>query len=212
VVKKLGVTIIGYTDLPSRLSKQSSQLYGTNLFRFLEELCPKKDGVIVHNMNDEVIRGATVTSAGEITWPPPVVAVSAQPVAAAPQPAIKSSGHKKTESEKPNIFVFIVAALALLLVGLYAPAVFVTQITVFILACLIGYMVVWNVTASLHTPLMSVTNAISSIIIVGALLQISSDDIWIQILSTVAVVLTSINLFGGFAVTQRMLNMFKKGS
>ncbi len=212
VVKKLGVTIIGYTDLPSRLSKQSSQLYGTNLFRFLEELCPKKDGVIVHNMNDEVIRGATVTSAGEITWPPPVVAVSAQPVAAAPAQVAKSSGHKKTENEKPNIFVFLAAALALLLVGLYAPAVFVTQTTVFILACLIGYMVVWNVTASLHTPLMSVTNAISSIIIVGALLQISSDDVWIQILSTVAVVLTSINLFGGFAVTQRMLNMFKKGS
>ncbi len=212
VAKKFGVTIIGYTDLPSRLSKQSSQLYGTNLFRFLEELCPKKDGVIHHNMNDEVIRGATVTQAGEITWPPPVVAVSAQPVAAAPVQTAKTSGHKKSEHEKPNVFVFILAALALILVGLYAPGVFVTQMTVFILACLIGYMVVWNVTASLHTPLMSVTNAISSIIIVGALLQISSTDIWIQILSTAAVILTSINLFGGFAVTQRMLNMFKKGS
>ena len=213
VVKKMGVTIIGYTDLPSRLAKQSSQLYGTNLFRFLEELCPKKDGVIVHNMNDEVIRGATVTNTGEITWPPPVVAVSAQPVVAAPAQVAKETGHKKSETkEKPNVFVFLAAALALILVGLYAPAVFVTQMTVFILACLIGYMVVWNVTASLHTPLMSVTNAISSIIIVGALLQISSDDIWIQGLSTVAVVLTSINLFGGFAVTQRMLNMFKKGS
>lgn len=213
VVKKWSVTIIGYTDLPSRLAKQSSQLYGTNLFRFLEELCTTKDGVIVHNMNDEVIRGATVTNSGEITWPPPVVAVSAQPVATASVSATKPSGHKKSETkEKPNVFVFIAAALALVLVGLYAPVVFVTQMTVFILACLIGYMVVWNVTASLHTPLMSVTNAISSIIIVGALLQISSEDIWIQVLSTVAVVLTSINLFGGFAVTQRMLNMFKKGS
>jgi NAD(P) transhydrogenase subunit alpha len=213
VVQKHGVTVIGYTDLPSRLAKQSSQLYGTNLFRFLEELCPKKDGVIVHNMNDEVIRGATVTSLGEITWPPPVVAVSAQQTLAAAPASTKPPHTKKSETaEKPNVFVFAIAALALLLVGLYAPAIFVTQITVFILACLIGYMVVWNVTASLHTPLMSVTNAISSIIIVGALLQISSTDIWIQILSTVAVVLTSINLFGGFAVTQRMLNMFKKGS
>ena len=210
VIKKHGVTLIGYTDLPSRLAKQSSQLYGTNLFRFLEEMCAQKNGVIHHNMNDEVIRGATVTFSGEITWPAPAVAISAKASEAKPEASTKEA-HKKTE-EKANPFVFIIAALLLLLVGLYAPAIFVTQITVFILACLIGYMVVWNVTASLHTPLMSVTNAISSIIIVGALLQTSSEDFWIQILSGFAVLLTSINLFGGFAVTKRMLDMFKKGS
>jgi NAD(P) transhydrogenase subunit alpha len=217
VVQNSGVTIIGYTDLPSRLAKQSSQLYGTNLFRLLEELSPEKNGQIVHNMADEVIRGATVTMKGEITWPSPSVAVSAAKAvgktvagASALAPIADNNGSRNVAAAKGPVIWISLAAVCLLLLGLYAPEVIVTQMTVFVLACLIGYMVVWNVAASLHTPLMSVTNAISSIVVVGALVQVSSSDIWIRALSMAAVLLTSINLFGGFSVTQRMLNLFKK--
>lgn len=224
VVERHGVTIIGYTDLPSRLAKQSSTLYATNLLRLLEELCKQKDGTIDVNMDDEVIRGATVIKDGEITWPPPPPKLSAAPAkpaaqAAVPPPAPK--GHGKPSGPTPARHVAILAGIGVLLfllIGLGAPASFLGHFTVFVLACFVGYMVVWNVTPSLHTPLMSVTNAISSIIVIGPLVQIAppvSDTLdrpsgLIGVLAALAVALTAINMFGGFAVTRRMLAMFRK--
>ena len=222
VVVKHGVTIIGYSDLPSRLAKQSSTLYATNLFRLAEELCKTKDGVINVNMEDEVLRGTTVVKEGSITWPPPAPKLSAAPPAAAAKPAVpaaKSHGHGKgggPASAKNTAIVFGVAVVLFCLIGVNSPPAFLAHLTVFALACFVGYMVVWNVTPALHTPLMSVTNAISSIIAIGALVQIAppgevvrTDD-WIRWLAVAAIVLTSINMFGGFAVTQRMLAMFRK--
>jgi NAD(P) transhydrogenase subunit alpha len=229
-VVKHGVTIIGYTDLPSRLAKQSSTLYGTNLFRLAEELCKTKDGVINVDMEDEAIRGLTVIKEGQITWPPPPVkapaalpATAAKPAAAAPAPAAKGHGHgapSAPSSPKTTAIVFLAGALAFWFIGAYAPAAFVGHFTVFVLACFIGYMVIWNVTPALHTPLMSVTNAISSIIAIGALVQVappiaqasaaSRPEGWILGLAVVSIALVAINMFGGFAVTQRMLQMFRK--
>ena len=222
VVVKHGVTLIGYSDLPSRLAKQSSTLYATNLFRLAEELCKTKDGVINVNMEDEVLRGTTVVKEGSITWPPPAPKLSAAAPAAAAKPVVpaaKSHGHGKggaPASAKSTAIVFGVAVVLFCLVGVNSPPAFLAHLTVFALACFVGYMVVWNVTPALHTPLMSVTNAISSIIAIGALVQIAppgevvrTDD-WIRWLAVVAIVLTSINMFGGFAVTQRMLAMFRK--
>ena len=210
VVVKHGVTIIGYTDLPSRLARQSSTLYSTNLLRLLEELCKEKDGKITVNMDDEMIRGATVIKDGSITWPPPPIAVSAAPKSAA------STAVPIVKEEKPPLLPgwlssglkLAVAGLVFWWVGANAPPAFMEHFTVFVLACFVGYMVIWNVTPALHTPLMSVTNAISSIIAIGALVQISSPEI--KILAAVALVLTSINMAGGFWVTQRMLSMFRK--
>lgn len=228
VVVRHGVTIIGYTDLPSRLSKQASTLYATNLLRLTEELCKTKDGVLNVNMDDEVIRGATVIKEGNITWPPPPPKLSAapaqaKPAAAAPAPAKKSGGHgaaSEPMSGTALALVFGVGALLFWLIGAYAPAAFLGHFTVFVLACFVGYMVVWNVTPALHTPLMSVTNAISSIIAIGALVQIAPPladlgatprpDDWIRWLAVAGIVLTAINMFGGFAVTRRMLAMFRK--
>lgn len=209
VITKHGVSIIGYTNLPSRLATTSSQLYATNLRHLLAELTPAKDGKLLVNMDDEIIRGATITKGGEITWPPPPPKISANPapkknpVAATPQPQ---------EQEKPwgTALVFFLGTLAFLGIGRVAPPEFMNHFTVFVLACFVGYMVVWNVTPALHTPLMSVTNAISSIIIIGALLQISSESLLITFLAAVAILITSVNIFGGFAVTQRMLSMFRK--
>jgi H+-translocating NAD(P) transhydrogenase subunit alpha len=216
VVVRHGVTIIGYTDLPSRLAKQSSTLYATNLFRLLEDLSPKKDGTINVNMEDEVIRGATVIKDGSITWPPPAPKLSAAPKVeqkSAPKMPAAKSGHGKSKAVasplKISITGLAVAAL-FYLIGTGAPSAFLSHMTVFVLACFVGYMVVWNVTAALHTPLMSVTNAISSIIVLGALMQISSGNPVVLGLSAVAVVLTAINMFGGFAVTHRMLAMFRR--
>jgi len=225
-VVRHGVTIIGYADLPSRLSKQASTLYATNLLRLTEELCKAKDGVIVINMEDEVIRGTTVIKSGEITWPPPAPRLSAAPAGAtAAKPAVvekkASGGHHGKAGQMPASQFAVTAGIGaalFLLVGLYAPAAFLSHFTVFVLACFIGYMVVWNVTPSLHTPLMSVTNAISSIICIGALVQIappSAGDATrigslIGILAIVSIALTAINMFGGFAVTRRMLAMFRK--
>jgi len=227
-VVKHGVTIIGYTDLASRLAKQSSTLYSNNLLRLTEELCKTKDGVIDVNMEDDAIRGLTVIKEGAITWPPPPpklpAAAPAKPAAAsivAPS-AKKGHGHGASEpmSARSLLTVFGAGALAFALVGLYAPASFLAHFTVFVLACFIGYMVVWNVTPSLHTPLMSVTNAISSIIAIGALVQVAPPlaggagaDRPSQLilgLAVVALVLTAVNMFGGFAVTRRMLAMFRK--
>ena len=229
VVVREGVTIIGYTDLPSRLSKQASTLYSTNLLRLTEELCKTKDGNIDVNFDDEAIRGATVVKAGEVTWPPPPPKLSAAPpqakaaATAAPATPKKSShghgGAGEPMSAKSLGITFGVGALLFWLIGAFAPPSFLGHFTVFVLACFIGYMVVWNVTPSLHTPLMSVTNAISSIIAVGAIVQVAPPaaagtegrpDTLILGLAVAALTLTAINMFGGFAVTRRMLAMFRK--
>jgi len=209
VAKVDGVTIIGYTDLPSRLAAQSSQLYATNLRHLLTDLTPEKDGNIVVDMEDEVIRGTTVCKDGETTWPPPAPKLSAAPPKAAPAPA------PVVKEAKPKSFVgpaigMALAGIALLGLGAVAPASFMAHFTVFVLACFVGYMVIWNVTAALHTPLMSVTNAISSIIVIGALMQISSENPLTMWIAAVTVGITSINIAGGFAVTRRMLEMFRK--
>ena len=209
VVEKHGVSIIGYTDLPSRLPTQSSQLYATNLRHLITDMTPEKDGEITIDFEDEAIRGATVTMAGEITFPPPAPKLSAAP--AKKEPPVENIQPKNdAEKRETGWLPFILGGAAFCGLGLVAPASFVAHFTVFILACFVGYMVIWNVTPALHTPLMSVTNAISSIIIIGALLQISAPDPWVIWLSGFAVLITSINIFGGFAVTQRMLDMFRK--
>jgi NAD(P) transhydrogenase subunit alpha len=221
-VVKHGVTIVGYTDLVSRLAKQSSTLYATNLFRLSEELCKTKDGVINVNMEDEAIRGLTVIKEGNITWPPPAPKVAAAPAAkpaAMPAKAPKHGEASAPASATRTAVMFGIAALAFWFVGANAPAAFLSHFTVFVLACFVGYMVVWNVTPALHTPLMSVTNAISSIIAIGALVQIAPPllgggaarpEAWIHWLAWVGIALTAVNMFGGFAVTQRMLQMFRK--
>ncbi len=208
VVKRDGVTIIGYTDLPSRLASQASQLYGTNLRHLLTDLTPEKDGNIVVNMEDEVIRGATVCTGGETTWPPPAPKLSTAPAKKKPAPAPAPKVEKPSTSGP--IIALVVGGLALFGLGAVAPASFMAHFTVFVLACFVGYMVIWNVSPALHTPLMSVTNAISSIIVLGALLQISSADNVIMWIAGFTVLLTSINIAGGFAVTRRMLEMFRK--
>ena len=201
-----GIKIIGYTDLPSRLPSQSSELYANNLYHILDELTPDKDGQINIDMNDDVIRGMTVVKDGEITYPPPKIEVSV-----APKKEEKKVETKKIQIEKKSSIVpGFIAISILFLVGAFAPESFMNHFTVFVLSCFIGYMVIWNVTASLHTPLMSVTNAVSSIIIIGALTQISSSDMISIVLSGLAIFIASINIFGGFAVTKRMLGMFKK--
>ena len=210
VVVKHGVTIIGYTDLPSRLATQSSQLYATNLRHLLTDMCPEKDGNIMINMEDEAIRGATVIKEGEITWPPPPPTISAAPKKAPEKEVVPVIKEEKKPSALAIWTPFIIGAMALFGLGLVAPPEFMAHFTVFVLACFVGYMVIWNVTPALHTPLMSVTNAISSIIIIGALIQISSATPWIMYLAGFAILITSINIAGGFAVTQRMLQMFRK--
>ena len=223
-VVKHGVTIVGYTDLASRLSTQSSTLYATNLFRLAEELCKTKNGVIDVNMEDDAIRGLTVVKQGNITWPPPppksVPAPAPKSAASAAPAAKKAHGHgAPSEPMAGNklAIMFGVAAAFFWFVGANAPTAFLAHFTVFVLACFVGYMVVWNVKPALHTPLMSVTNAISSIIAIGALVQISPitgttgrPDELIRWIAAAGIVLTAINMFGGFAVTQRMLAMFRK--
>ena len=211
VVTDNQVKIIGYTDLPSRLPTQSSQLYGTNLVNLLKLLCKNKDGQIDINFDDVVLRGVTVIRDGEVTWPAPPIQVSAQP-----QQQVKAASAVKKEEEKPTDprkKYGIMAAVGVLFLWLtsIAPAAFLSHFTVFVLACVVGYYVVWNVSHALHTPLMAVTNAISGIIIVGALLQISQGNFFISVLAFIAILVASINIFGGFRVTQRMLSMFRKG-
>jgi NAD(P) transhydrogenase subunit alpha len=227
-VVRHGVTIIGYSDLPSRLAKQSSTLYATNLLRLSEELCKGKDGNFNVNMDDEVIRGTTVIKDGKITWPPPPPKLSAAPPAklqAAKPAAVPEKAHGHGAAAKPaspwrTAIAFLVAAALFGFIGAYAPPAFLTHFTVFVLACFVGYMVIWNVTPALHTPLMSVTNAISSIIAIAALVQVAPLEAapggaerptaWIVGLGVVSIALVAINMFGGFAVTQRMLQMFRK--
>jgi H+-translocating NAD(P) transhydrogenase subunit alpha len=204
-----GVKIIGYTDLPSRLPTQSSQLYSTNLVNLMKLLCKNKDGQINIDFEDEVIRGATVVKEGEISWPAPAINVSA-----APAPKVAENIAVIAEEKAPNKWIKPVTAIVA--AGLFgwlasvAPADFLAHFTVFMLACIVGYGVVWNVAHSLHTPLMSVTNAISGIIIIGALLQVGSDSNVVTVLSTIAILIATINIVGGFTVTHRMLKMFQK--
>lgn len=204
-----GVKIIGYTDLAARLPAQSSQLYGTNLVNLAKLLCKNKDGKINVDFEDVVLRHMTVTRDGEVTFPPPKISVSAAP-AAKPAAAPKKIEPKKV-SNKLKYGCLAAVLIAFVFIGLFAPEKFLPHFTVFVLACVCGYYVVWNVTHSLHTPLMSVTNAISGIIVVGAILQISSGaGPLVGIFAFIGVLIASINIFGGFAVTRRMLAMFRK--
>lgn len=207
-----GVTIIGYTDLPSRLPGLASQLYSTNLVNLLKLATPAADGDIVIDFEDEVIRNMTVTHGDEITFPPPPIQVSAAP---APMPD-KEDLPAVVEEKAPRPWwvafgVVGVTAIAVIALLTFAPSSFVSLFGVFALALVVGYYVVWNVASALHTPLMSVTNAVSGIILVGAISQLGNDSLAVQIIAMVAVLIASINVFGGFTVTQRMLKMFRKG-
>ena len=223
------MTLVGYTDLPSRLARQSSTLYANNLFRLTEELCKTKDGVINVNMDDDAIRGLTVIKDGSITWPAPAPKLPPAPpkvVSQQKDSVSKAKNHSHgggaPASATSTAVTFAVAAVLFWFAGSFAPPAFLAHFTVFVLACFVGYMVVWNVTPALHTPLMSVTNAISSIIAIGALVQVapplaggyatgaSRPDTWILGLAVAGIALTAVNMFGGFAVTQRMLAMFRK--
>ena len=210
VVVKHGVTIIGYSNLPSRLANQSSQLYSTNLRHLLTELCPSKDGVINVNMEDEVIRGTTVIKEGKITWPPPPPTLSAAPSKPTAAPAATVDHVSVAKHPVKELLPLLIAGLVLFSVGAVAPESFMAHFTVFILACFVGYQVIWNVSPSLHTPLMSVTNAISGIIVIGALVQISATNVIVSSLAGLAILIASINIAGGFLVTRRMLEMFRK--
>jgi NAD(P) transhydrogenase subunit alpha len=209
VVTSNGVTLIGYTDLPGRLPAQASQLYGQNLVNLMKLLTPEKDGRLVLDLDDVVQRGITVVRDGESLWPPPPVQVSVAPAAKAAAPVAKPEPKKMAATTQLAIVGLGVAALWL--INAFAPEPIPEHFTVLMLSVVIGYYVIGKVHHALHTPLMSVTNAISGIIVVGALLQIARDDTTIRSLSFVAILLASINVFGGFAVTRRMLGMFSKG-
>ncbi|KAJ55710.1 NAD(P) transhydrogenase subunit alpha [Actibacterium mucosum KCTC 23349] len=217
IVTENGVTIIGYTDFPSRMASQSSSLYATNIRHMMADLTPEKDGQVNHDMEDDVIRGATVAYQGEITFPPPPPKVQA--IAAQPKAEVKElTPEEKRAAEvaafkaqtKQQVTLITVSAALLLLVGTVAPASFMQHFIVFVLSVFVGFQVIWNVSHSLHTPLMAVTNAISSIIILGALMQIGSGSFLVILLAALSVFMAGINIFGGFLVTRRMLAMFQK--
>ncbi|MGP7735030.1 Re/Si-specific NAD(P)(+) transhydrogenase subunit alpha [Oceanimonas smirnovii] len=202
-----GVKIIGYTDLNGRLPTQSSTLYATNLVNLAKLLCKEKDGNIHVDFDDVVLRNMTVVKDGEVTFPPPAISVSAAPKA-------KAAAQAEPEAKKPSRLKYYLGGAGIVLfawLAAVAPAEFLSHITVFVLACIVGYYVIWNVSHSLHTPLMSVTNAISGIIVVGALSQVGSESGFVSFIAFVAVLIASINVFGGFTVTHRMLKMFRKG-
>ncbi len=208
---KHDVTIIGYTDLPSRMAGQASELYANNIGHLFDELTPEKDGNMMLNFDDEIIRGATVIKEGKITWPPPAPKLSAAPAVKKEPPAAVAAPAVKTTKKGIGSLVAMIAVGAIILaVGSVAPAEFMGHFTVFVLACFVGWQVVWDVSASLHTPLMSVTNAISSIIILGALLQVNNSSTLVVVLAAIAILITTINIVGGFLVTHRMLAMFRK--
>jgi len=218
IVTDNGVTIVGYTDFASRMAAQASTLYSNNIRHMLADLTPKKDGVLVQNMEDDVIRGATVTHAGAITFPPPPPKVAA---IAAARPKEKPKELTPVEKRAQEVAAFkaqtrnqvgllVIGGLLLALVGYSAPPSFMAHFIVFVLSCFIGFSVIWNVSHSLHTPLMAVTNAISGIVILGALLQIGSGNWLVVILAALSVLIASINIVGGFLVTRRMLAMFQK--
>ena len=218
IVTDNGVTIVGYTDFPSRMAAQASTLYSNNVRHMMTDLTPGKDGVVVHNMEDDVIRGATVAFEGEVTWPPPppkVQAIAAAKPKEKPKeltPAEKRAQEVAAfqEQTKMQVGLLGLGALLVLAVGLVAPETFMRNFVIFVLAVFVGFQVIWKVSHSLHTPLMAVTNAISSIIIVGALLQIGSTSGLITVMAAVALLMAAVNIFGGFMVTRRMLAMFQK--
>ena len=218
VVSDNGVTIVGYTDFPSRMAAQASTLYSTNIRHMLTDLTPKKDGVIHHNMDDDVIRGATVTHAGAVTFPPPPPKIAAIAVQKPKEKVKEPTTEEKRAAEaaafkaqtRSQVTLLAVGGALMLLAGLYAPASFMSHFIVFVLSVFIGFQVIWNVSHSLHTPLMAVTNAISSIIILGALMQIGSGSWLVTVLAAASVFMAGINIFGGFMVTRRMLAMFQK--
>ena len=205
-----GVKVVGYTDMVGRLPTQSSQLYATNLVNLMKLLCKEKDGNIDINFEDVVLRGVTVIKEGEVTWPAPPIQVSAQPQAKVEAPKKPEPVPEEPTSPVKKLIGLGAGLAAFGWVASVAPAAFLAHFTVFVLACVVGYYVVWNVTHALHTPLMSVTNAISGIIVVGALLQIGQGSGVVTFLSFIAVLIASINIFGGFTVTKRMLEMFRK--
>ncbi|MBW8284827.1 MAG: Re/Si-specific NAD(P)(+) transhydrogenase subunit alpha [Rhizobium sp.] len=218
IVSENGVTVIGYTDFPSRMAAQASTLYSTNIRHMMTDLTPAKDGQVVHNMEDDVIRGATVTKDGEITYPPPPPKIQAI-AAAKPKEKVKELSPEEKRAKEVAAFkaqtrsqvgLLVIGGLLMALVGAYAPAEFMSHFIVFVLACFIGFSVIWNVSHSLHTPLMAVTNAISGIVILGALLQIGSGNWLVVILASLSVLIATINIVGGFLVTRRMLAMFQK--
>ena len=208
VVVRDGVTIIGYTDLPSRLPTQSSQLYATNVRNILSELTPDKDGTPNFNLDDTIIRGTTVIHQGEVIWPAPPPQISVAPPKAQPEPIPEPEPMSPKKRAAITLGAMGTAMALLLALGSVAPPAFMSHLIVFVLACFVGWQVVWSVTPALHTPLMSVTNAISGIIIIGALLQAGSDSVNVGVLAFVAILVASINIAGGFYVTQRMLKMF----
>jgi NAD(P) transhydrogenase subunit alpha len=218
VVSKNGVTIVGYTDFPSRMASQSSTLYSTNIRHMMTDLTPEKDGKIVHDMEDDVIRGATVTYQGDITFPPPppkVQAIAAQkpketPKELTPEEKRAQEAEAFRKATKSQVAMLAAGGVLMLLIGAYAPPSFMQHFIVFALACFVGFQVIWNVSHALHTPLMAVTNAISGIIILGALLQIGSSAWIVGILAAISVLIATINIVGGFMVTRRMLQMFQK--
>ena len=216
VETKNKVKVIGYSDLPSRMATQSSNLYSTNIRHMLDDLTPEKNGVPFTNMDDDVIRGATVLHNGKITFPPPKpkVAAIAKHVEKTVQKTQEELDKEKIEAEKASgrnqIILLTIGAFLTWIIGLYAPSDFMQHFIVFILSCFVGYQVIWNVSHSLHTPLMAVTNAISSIIIIGALLQMKTDNDIVSILALISVFIATINIVGGFMVTKRMLAMFQR--
>ena len=217
VETKNKVKVIGYTDLPSRMSTQSSNLYSTNIRHMIDDLTPDKNGIPITNMEDDVIRGATVLHNGEITFPPPkpkITAIAKQTNKETKQKTAEEIAKEKIDAEKKagklQVMLLTIGALITWFIGIYAPAEFMQHFIVFILSCFVGYQVIWNVSHSLHTPLMAVTNAISSIIIIGALLQMKTDNDIVSILALVSIFIATINIVGGFMVTKRMLAMFQR--
>ncbi len=217
IVTDNGVIIIGYTDFPSRMAAQASTLYATNIRHMMSDLTPEKDGQINHNMEDDVIRGATVTFEGDITFPPPPPKVQA--IAAQKKEAPKELTPEEKRAQEVAAFkaqtkfqvtLLTVGAVLMLIVGAFAPASFMSHFIVFALACFVGFQVIWGVSHSLHTPLMAVTNAISGIVILGALLQVGSGNWLVVVLSAISILIATINIVGGFMVTRRMLAMFQK--
>ncbi len=217
VITKNGVTIIGYTDFPSRMAKQSSALYANNIRHLFDDLTPEKNGKVAVNLDDDIIRGSLVTHGGKVMYPPPAPKVKAVPTTKNSEVVEKTPEQLKIEeaaaTRKAGTFqvgVLILGGLVMALLGQYAPPAFMQHFIVFVLSCFVGFQVIWNVNHALHTPLMAVTNAISGIIVVGALLQVGSPNFVVEILASISVLIATINIVGGFLVTKRMLAMFQK--
>lgn len=218
IVTHNGVTICGYTDFPSRMATQASELYARNIRHFIADLTPRGDGVIALDMSDDVMRSSTVAHDGAITFPPPPPKTATVPVSRPREKPPERSAEEKRAKElaafragtRLQIALLGLGALAMLAVGMLAPSSFLSHLTVFVLACFVGFKVIWTVSHSLHTPLMAVTNAISGIIILGALLQVGLGPPWVIGLSAVSILIATINIVGGFMVTRRMLAMFQR--